>query len=64
MARRNEPEVEQGPSSIDTLHGAQNTTPRLKRGESLKDFGINRAARQRKKDAAKKGPVDNSIGVK
>jgi hypothetical protein len=62
MARNNYKEAEEtGPSSIDTLAGPQNTTPKLKRGEALKNFGINTTARRNKKLAAKNGvaPVAN-----
>ena len=56
MARNSYKEIEeQGPSSLDTLAGPMNTTPKLKRGESLKGFGINTSARRNKKDVAKKG---------
>jgi hypothetical protein len=61
MARNNRQEPEYvGPSSIDTLAGTFSTLPKLKRGESLKDFGINTTARRNKKLAAKGTPVEKN----
>ncbi len=56
--RNNRNEVEEvGPSSLDTLAGPMNTVPKLKRGESLKGFGINTSARRNKKNAQKGAPI-------